>query len=309
VKNSGFCDLASNKCLYEWLKKGGQTKTCPTCRETIAHKPVLSHHLKDITDSLIEDVVAKNPKRKASFDKQKEQAFAELVDDRRYQKEPFPLLFDKERGSNVPRSYIDAEDGVRRCPRCHWELEGAYCDNCDMEYDLGDDDAVGNRLQGEPGSENSYDESDQNEPNEYEHDDFVDDRDTDEILDGETSMYQDDWEVGSALSGNESLSGHYDSEEEDEDVGHVVRRQRPYVTTTTTRQQTRRTTQVVEVSDSSDEEVEERVARPSLSAARRAPVQVLDSDTSEAMDTDSGEPEARVNGRPVRRRIVEEDSD
>jgi hypothetical protein len=27
------------------------------------------------------------------------------------------------------------------------------------------------------------------------------------------------------------------------------------------------------------------------------------------MDTDPGEPEARVNGRPVRRRIVEEDSD
>lgn len=229
-------------CLYEWLKKGAETRTCPTCRENITQKPVFSHNLKDIANSLTDEVAVKYPEKRASFERQKSEAFAELVDDRRYQKEPFPLLFDQEL---APRSYIDTEDGVRRCPTCHWELDGSYCNNCDMEFNVND---VHGRLEGEPDSENSYESDLADGPeNDYDaQDDFVDDRDTDEILDGEVSMYQDDWEVPSILpDSEEDLEGSYDEDEDEDDTEpryrHVSRTQH-------------RRSQVVELSDMSNEE-------------------------------------------------------
>jgi hypothetical protein len=124
--------------------------------------------------------------------KQKEVAERELSHDMEYEKEAFPLLFDDR---TMDSTLFDREDNVHRCAYCNWEVHGEQCQNCGrwlLDEDRVDIDDIDEELDSEGPAldEEELEEGEgEGEDEEEEDDDFIDDRNTESILNSPRSEY------------------------------------------------------------------------------------------------------------------------
>lgn len=124
----GFC----YECLSEWLKS--HAKTCPTCRHKLTQRPSLSHGLKEISSVLVDALISADPSKSEEYETARKKAITEYEEDVKYHGVPFPFSFEA-------TTLADVDDGVMRCPRCHWEVEpgSTVCDNCGSAVQDGDE--------------------------------------------------------------------------------------------------------------------------------------------------------------------------
>ncbi|KAK9364018.1 hypothetical protein V1504DRAFT_437182 [Lipomyces starkeyi] len=146
-------------CLLEWFRRH---KTCPSCRLLVNTRPTISFQIKETVDNLIDklELVVPTEDKGAVRKRQKEQRDLVATHKRRHG-EIFPEIF----GPIIEDTYEDDEDGVRRCARCHWELESesGRCLRC-FSWQFSDDeslDGLGSLSDEEDGYDmNSDDEDD-----------------------------------------------------------------------------------------------------------------------------------------------------
>ncbi|KAK9430473.1 hypothetical protein V1505DRAFT_370874 [Lipomyces doorenjongii] len=146
-------------CLLEWFRRH---KTCPSCRLLVNTRPTISFQIKETVDNLVDklELVVPTEDKGAVRKRQKEQRDLVATHKRRHG-EIFPEMF----GPVIEDTYEDDEDGVRRCARCHWELESesGRCLRC-FSWQFSDDeslDGLGSLSDEEDGYDmNSDDEDD-----------------------------------------------------------------------------------------------------------------------------------------------------
>ncbi|KAK9454583.1 hypothetical protein V1511DRAFT_488949 [Dipodascopsis uninucleata] len=112
-------------CLLEWF---GHHKTCPKCRSAVKIRPSISFQSKTIIDTIVSHAdLFRLPETEDELSKRREEESARVAKHKEIYGELFPGLFQE---VFTDGSYEDGDDGVRRCARCHWELEGNRCLRC-----------------------------------------------------------------------------------------------------------------------------------------------------------------------------------
>ncbi|KAK9473269.1 uncharacterized protein V1510DRAFT_415563 [Dipodascopsis tothii] len=122
-------------CLLEWFMK---SKTCPSCRLNVTSRPYISFKTKETVELLIDNLGLYDESEDVESIRKQQRDQAGIVSrDKQLTGHLFPGMFQKR--TNQP-FFEDVEDGVRRCPDCHWELEGRHCSNCDLTIELDSDE-------------------------------------------------------------------------------------------------------------------------------------------------------------------------
>lgn len=184
-------------CLYEWFKSKERQNTCPNCRTRLKSRPNASLQLKNIVNMFVNMIINNNSSKRKEIEEARNQAMQLYEEDIELRKETFPMLFDEQ------ENLVDLEDGVDRCPYCHWEVHGEYCEHCNSYVIAGDRRARDDDTEREEDEDNDEGEdvTDNEEEDvddivgvdnmdEYEDDGFVVD-DEDE-LGGDGSTYNED---------------------------------------------------------------------------------------------------------------------
>lgn len=97
----------------------------------LKQRPCLSVGLREVADVLTQTVAARDETKAQHFRETRKQALKDYEDDIKYHGKPFPIAFENE------STMMDREDGVDRCPHCHWEVNSDVCENCGRHVDLG----------------------------------------------------------------------------------------------------------------------------------------------------------------------------
>lgn len=150
-------------CLCNWLKN---KSTCPACREPVTAAPAPSFLIRDMVQHFTKRAdLLSDGETIEHHQTMQEEEMEMIVNDKANANPVTGGLF---RGLLRPRpalarGYVDADDGVTRCPHCHWELLEGTCGHCgflqpfdslsdgessedaetdvDAELDMDDDDA------------------------------------------------------------------------------------------------------------------------------------------------------------------------
>ncbi|KAF9571515.1 E3 ubiquitin ligase [Mortierella alpina] len=150
-------------CLRSWLEIH---KSCPTCRTKLLRRPTLSFNIREQVHASIARLP--EPERKIAQEKMAadEQSMQRVQSKGDVWKDIFkPLSLE-----GIGNTIVDAEDGVRRCASCGWEVRGGVCVNCSNLFS----DVEGSDVESQ---DNTDQESE--EPDEYDsHDSFIDDGDS-----------------------------------------------------------------------------------------------------------------------------------
>ncbi|KAF9953995.1 hypothetical protein BGZ72_005000 [Mortierella alpina] len=150
-------------CLRSWLQIH---KSCPTCRTKLLRRPTLSFNIREQVHASIARLP--EPERKIAQEKMvaEEQSMQRVQSKGDVWKDIFkPISLE-----GIGNIIVDAEDGVRRCASCGWEVRGGICVNCSNLFS----DVEGSDVDSQ---DNTDQESD--EPDAYDsHDSFIDDGDS-----------------------------------------------------------------------------------------------------------------------------------
>jgi hypothetical protein len=132
-------------CLANWFGVRGRKriKNCPDCRAEVKLQPSPNYLLRDLVHMFIGRAeLLPEDETVQEHEKAKEEEALLLAADR-----TGPGLFKGAfltHGHTIfswDRGILDPEDGVIRCPECHWELEHGQCLQCGFhEYEEPDDD-------------------------------------------------------------------------------------------------------------------------------------------------------------------------
>lgn len=186
-------------CLCQWFDNAlDKKKTCPDCRTVITKSPAPAYVLREMVRELLRRPELLPEGETVEQHHQNEVEEAAVVERDKLNKEPTlgGLFKGRFLHSNGRAPIQDFEDGVMRCPSCHWELEddGDSCPHC---------------------HEVMHDQSD------ADFDDFGGPSDDEHELDGELEM--DDAEFDETIAGNlgrypvsppgwETEAGYFDGE-------------------------------------------------------------------------------------------------
>ena len=131
------------ECIHSWLTNN---KNCPACRTDVLRPPTLNLVLCDQIEVYIEKLgdLEKNLLFKRSkgdplvylYYNLRELISTRVLETFRLLKDPWKTLFPEP--TLIPIE--DEEDGVIRCPYCHWEMNENMCSNCDFIFEGDDDD-------------------------------------------------------------------------------------------------------------------------------------------------------------------------
>ncbi|KAF2098506.1 hypothetical protein NA57DRAFT_75747 [Rhizodiscina lignyota] len=125
-------------CLCTWFLSTTGRKTCPDCRAVILHSPAPAYIIKDLVAVFMSRSDLFPPNETAETLEKARQEEADIVQKDKDNKDArkgglFRGVFLIRRALH-PRPIRDPEDGVDRCPFCHWELEDGACNHCDQGY-------------------------------------------------------------------------------------------------------------------------------------------------------------------------------
>ncbi|KAK9476353.1 hypothetical protein V1514DRAFT_298586, partial [Lipomyces japonicus] len=129
------------QCLDIWFH---QNLTCPTCRTDVLVCPALSFQAKHAANVLLQfhddkEEIMERHQEETKLISGHLRTCSKLFPDHEFEQRKQEL------------TYVDSDDGVARCGRCHWEMEGRRCIHC---YPA-DSDSNGEDEDEDDGSENS----------------------------------------------------------------------------------------------------------------------------------------------------------
>lgn len=112
-------------------------KSCPGCRATISHAPAEAFLIRDLTHSFTKHAQLFEPDETIELHEQLRKEHRATIERDKKNKNPrtgglFKGVFSSFRFPILPMR--DVDDGVDRCPQCHWELEDGHCLHCDTFY-------------------------------------------------------------------------------------------------------------------------------------------------------------------------------
>ncbi|SCU99736.1 LAMI_0G00474g1_1 [Lachancea mirantina] len=112
-------------CISSWLTSNNSSEfSCPQCRQPVQEAPVLNLALQYFVRLFVSELDAKSA---SSLVEDQETALALFRDD-----QVCGNLF-KGAFAGSAIAVVDNDDGVARCSRCHWEVEGDTCPHCDAK--------------------------------------------------------------------------------------------------------------------------------------------------------------------------------
>ncbi|KAF2499187.1 hypothetical protein BU16DRAFT_262894 [Lophium mytilinum] len=126
-------------CLCTWFVSNKVKKTCPDCRTVVTQAPAPAYVLRDMTHIFINRAELLPAGETLEQHKQWQKEEADIVQRDKVNTDSrtgglFKGCF-KQRPSDRLRIIRDEEDGIERCPRCAWELEGGECAGCGAMFD------------------------------------------------------------------------------------------------------------------------------------------------------------------------------
>ncbi|KAF2725594.1 hypothetical protein K431DRAFT_280953 [Polychaeton citri CBS 116435] len=129
-------------CLSEWLSQPAQGRTgtkrsCPDCRAEVKQQPAPNFVVREMTSTFFSRQELLSLEGSDETKEQHEQwarEEGEIIAKDREKGMLFKGIFSRRR--RLPRlPIVDPEDGVERCPDCHWELEDGFCNHCGLPID------------------------------------------------------------------------------------------------------------------------------------------------------------------------------
>ncbi|KAG0085291.1 E3 ubiquitin ligase [Podila epicladia] len=174
-------------CLHSWLEVH---KSCPTCRTKLLRRPTLSFIVRD----QVQSAVSRLPEPDKSAMLKKIEAESKSIKQIQANGDLWEGIFRPVNLEGIGNTIVDAEDGVRRCGSCGWEVRGGVCTHCSNMFS---DVEV---------SDDSQDHSQEDsEPDDYDsHDSFI--NDSDHGLERDDQSDQSDHDNDLYLSDNSLIS-------------------------------------------------------------------------------------------------------
>ncbi|EMR10936.1 hypothetical protein PNEG_01081 [Pneumocystis murina B123] len=168
-------------CILDWLF---HKRTCPTCRHPLSQSPSFAYLVQEMVDVFVHRMEASDPEGEGKHVKKHQEDQRKRMEENRDN-----LFFDLFVETKFTSVLCDREDGVMRCMRCYWEIEGTVCAHCGFQFSdeevssLNDFSYSDLHVASELHDQDSlYQDSICSEPDDYDYDDpFIDDRPTDEI--------------------------------------------------------------------------------------------------------------------------------
>ncbi|KAK5951577.1 E3 ubiquitin ligase [Knufia fluminis] len=156
-------------CLNNWFNGSAErrrnNKNCPDCRTVVKVQPAPNYLLRDMTHMFIGRIeLLPEDESVEEHNRDKDEEASVLIKDRMG-----PGLFRGIFKNGAHRSLMpygpirDHEDGVMRCPECHWEIEDGICMGCGLglnaDSDISLSDSIGDEISISDDSDSSEDES------------------------------------------------------------------------------------------------------------------------------------------------------
>ncbi|KAI9739550.1 MAG: hypothetical protein M1834_006266 [Cirrosporium novae-zelandiae] len=175
-------------CLVQWFGSENGKPTCPDCRCDIKQQPASAYLLRELTQVLTGQAellpVDETTEEHKKFHAEEKAIVDRDKTDTSISGGLFKGLFKRPHLLDV----LHEDDGTERCPSCFWELEGGYCERCDIQFDE-DGHYMSDMLEHSSGEEEEEEEEDEEEEDEeeIEADEEAEEEDSD---DGETSSLE-----------------------------------------------------------------------------------------------------------------------
>ncbi|KTW30131.1 hypothetical protein T552_00609 [Pneumocystis carinii B80] len=168
-------------CILDWLF---HKRTCPTCRHPLSQRPSFAYLVQEMVDVFVHRIEALDPEGEGKHVRKHQEDHRKRMEENRDN-----LFFDLFLETKFTNVLCDREDGVMRCMRCYWEIEGSVCVHCGFQFS---DEEVGSlddvsysdvQVASQLHDQDSlYQDSICSEPDDYDYEDsFIDDRPIDEI--------------------------------------------------------------------------------------------------------------------------------
>lgn len=169
-------------CILDWLL---HKRTCPTCRRSLSQSPSFLYLVQEMVDVFVYRMEVLDPEGEGRLVRKHQEEQRQ-----RMEKNKGNLFFDLFPETIHAGALCDREDGVMRCMRCFWEIEGSVCTHCGFQFsdensgsfDDFSQDEVQEASESNVDRDSLYQDSIRSELDDYDYEDsFIDDRPTDEI--------------------------------------------------------------------------------------------------------------------------------
>ncbi|KAG0020728.1 E3 ubiquitin ligase [Podila clonocystis] len=140
-------------CLHSWLEVH---KSCPTCRTKLLRRPTLSFIVRD----QVQSAVSRLPEPEKSAMLKKIEAESKSIKQIQVNGDLWEGIFRPVNLEGIGNTIVDAEDGVRRCGSCGWEVRGGVCTQCSnmfSDVEVSDDSQDHSQEDSEPDDYDSHD--------------------------------------------------------------------------------------------------------------------------------------------------------
>ncbi|KAG0036022.1 E3 ubiquitin ligase [Podila clonocystis] len=140
-------------CLHSWLEVH---KSCPTCRTKLLRRPTLSFIVRD----QVQSAVTRLPEPEKSAMLKKIEAESKSIKQIQVNGDLWEGIFRPVNLEGIGNTIVDAEDGVRRCGSCGWEVRGGVCTHCSnmfSDVEVSDDSQDHSQEDSEPDDYDSHD--------------------------------------------------------------------------------------------------------------------------------------------------------
>ncbi|KAF9371877.1 E3 ubiquitin ligase [Podila verticillata] len=140
-------------CLHSWLEVH---KSCPTCRTKLLRRPTLSFIVRD----QVQSAVSRLPEPDKSSMLKKIEAESKSIKQIQTNGDLWEGIFRPVNMEGIGNTIVDADDGVRRCGSCGWEVRGGVCTHCSnmfSDVEVSDDSQDHSQEDSEPDDYDSHD--------------------------------------------------------------------------------------------------------------------------------------------------------
>ncbi|TKA56334.1 hypothetical protein B0A49_11081, partial [Cryomyces minteri] len=139
-------------CLCTWFVNNKRKKTCPDCRKEVTEAPAPAYLIREMTHLFVKRAELLPAAETMEEHAQWQQEEADIVQQDKTNTDVktgglFKGLFSERKNTQLV-ALRDPEDGVDRCPRCHWELEDGLCLQCGLHFDDSSSASRGNSFGG-----------------------------------------------------------------------------------------------------------------------------------------------------------------
>ncbi|KAG4301102.1 hypothetical protein PCANB_002717 [Pneumocystis canis] len=111
-------------CILDWLV---HKRTCPACRQSLSQRPTL---IQEMVDVFVRRMEALDPDGEGFSARKHQQEQRQRMENNK-ENLFYDLFLETSAFTGV---LCGTEDGLNRCTRCCWEIEGAVCTHCGFQF-------------------------------------------------------------------------------------------------------------------------------------------------------------------------------